>query len=305
MTIKYDIAKLNNDFSIHSEFTRLEFITGEGDIPVVEIKNSQASGRISLQGAHLLSWVPAGQEDVIWLSEDATFSAGKSVRGGIPICWPWFGAHENNPAYPAHGYARTVMWQVTETTEIDNGQTQICFKLESNQLAEKYQQMWPQPTTAEYIVTLGKTLKLELITHNNSDQAITIGQALHTYFNVQDISTTTVQGLEGKPYLDKTDGFKRKTQSRSVIIDQEVDRVYLETADDVTIKNKQREITIKKQGSESTVVWNPWKETADKMADLGPDGYMNMLCVESANAADDVRLINSGQSHKLLVIYQC
>ena len=298
------IEQLNNEFSFHTEKSSLSFKSGEGDIPVVEINNEQASAIISLQGAHLLSWISKGKDDVIWLSHDATFAAGKSVRGGIPICWPWFGAHESNASYPAHGFARTVMWQVSSTQQLATGETQISFILETNQLDENYQQMWPQATTAEYTITIGKTLTLDLTTHNNSELPITIGQALHTYFNVEDITTTMVMGLENKTYLDKTDNFKCKKQTGSIIVNEEVDRVYLQTADDVTIKKKKRNIIIKKQGSESTIVWNPWRTVANKMGDLGKDGYLNMLCVESANAAEDVRVIEAGERHKLLVSYE-
>ncbi|MCK5335914.1 MAG: D-hexose-6-phosphate mutarotase [Gammaproteobacteria bacterium] len=304
MTNTADIEQLNKSFSIQNENTVLYFNPGEGNIPQVEIKNQLASARISLQGAHLLSWIPEGEEDVIWLSEDASFAAGKSVRGGIPICWPWFGAHESNASFPAHGYARTVMWQVTSTEQLATGETQISFKLETNQLDDKYQQMWPQQTLVEYTVTIGNSLMLELTTHNNSDQPITIGQALHTYFNVGDVTNTMVYGLETKVYIDKPDNFKRKKQIGPVEFNAEVDRVYLQTPDDILIKTKERKIIIKKQGSESTVVWNPWKEVAEKMGDLGECGYLEMLCVESANAADDVREVQAGASHKLLVKYE-
>lgn len=252
----------------------------------------------------MLSWVPAGEEEVIWVSEDATFAPAKSLRGGIPICWPWFGPHESNTTFPAHGFARTVMWQVSATQALPGGETQITFKLDPAQLDEKYQQMWTLPTVAEYRVTVGRTLTMELITHNQHDQPVTIGQALHTYFAVADVSRTAVSGLEGKPYLDKTDGFKRKTQEGVVNIECEIDRVYLQTPDDVTIDDGNRRIVISKQGSQSTVVWNPWQEAAEKMGDLGLDGYLKMLCVESANAAEDVVSIAAGGSHTLRVVYE-
>jgi len=299
-----DIEQLNKEYSINTSTSSLQFKNGSGDIPLLNIKNKHASAVISLQGAHILSWMPDGEEDVIWLSEDASFKPGKSVRGGIPICWPWFGAHETNSSYPAHGFARTVNWQVSNAQELPTGETQITFNLNTDQLPEYLQLMWPDKTTAEYIITVGKNLNLELITHNNSNQAITIGQALHTYFNVNNVTDVNIYGLEDKSYLDKPDNFKQKKQTGSITIDQEVDRVYLKTADDVIIDDKTRKITISKQGSESTVVWNPWQEVAEKMGDLGEDGYLNMLCVESANAADDTRTINAGGHHILSVCYQ-
>lgn len=301
---KTTVEDLNKNFSFQDGNNHLCFKTGEGNIPVVEIQNAQASAIISLQGAHVLSWKPRDEDDVIWLSSEATFASGKSIRGGIPICWPWFGAHEIDDSFPAHGFARTVLWQVADTKKLSSDETQITFRLSTNELDENIQKMWPQETLAEYRLTIAKTLTLELTTFNNSDETITIGQALHTYFNVEDISNTTVYGLEGKTYLDKTDNFNSKTQNDPITINNEVDRVYLDTADDITIDNKKRKIIIKKQGSNSTVVWNPWKDVADKMGDLGQEGYRKMLCVESANAAEDVVHINAGDSYTLLVTYE-
>lgn len=297
------VEQLNNKFSFQTINNSLHFKMGEGDIPLIEITNEYASALISLQGAHLLSWKPTNEQEVIWLSDEASFSVGKSVRGGIPICWPWFGAHETNTTYPAHGFARTVFWQVTNTALLKNGDIEIHFKLETNELPEKYQQMWPQNTTAEYIVTIGKKLNVDLITTNNSSDDMTIGQALHTYFAVDNVSATQVSGLEDKSYLDKPDNFKQKKQTGAIHINEEVDRIYLNTTDEITIDDTKRKINIKKQGSASTVVWNPWKAVAEKMGDLGDNGYLKMLCVESANAADDVRVVKAGDSHKLSVIY--
>lgn len=298
------VEQLNKSFSFQNKNNNLFFKIGEGNIPLIVIENDHASALISLQGAHLLSWKPNNHQDVIWLSKDAIFSVGKSVRGGIPICWPWFGAHESSDVYPAHGFARTVFWQVTNTEALATGETQINFKLETSQLTEQHKKMWLQDTTAEYIVTVGKDLTLELISTNNSEHEITIGQALHTYFYVDDVRKTSVEGLDSKTYLDKPDAFKRKIQTGSVIIDDEVDRVYLQTSDELTIDDKKRKIAIKKESSDSTIVWNPGKEVAEKMGDLGINGYLKMLCVESANAAEDVRIIKTGEKHTLFVQYK-
>jgi len=299
---KYTIEQLNDQFAIDEGAHQLRFINGKGDIPIVEIENKQAAASISLQGAHLLSWIPAGEGDVIWLSDQARYAMGQSIRGGIPICWPWFGAHETNTAYPAHGFARTCYWQVDSTKALSSGETEVTFKLDTRTIGDR-QAMWPWATCAEYRLVIGKDLTLELTTINNSEQVINLGQALHTYFNVGDIQNTGIYGLEDKTYLDKTDHFKPKNQQGPISVDKEVDRVYLQTADDVIIDNKKRKIRITKQGSQSTVVWNPWKTVAEKMGDLGVDGYLKMLCVESANAAEDIVSIQPGERHTLLVRY--
>jgi len=298
-----NIENLNQQFAISTPEMRLSIVKGKGGIPLIEVKNQLAEARISLQGAHILSWLPGDQNEVIWLSEDASFSVGKSVRGGIPICWPWFGAHQGKGSFPAHGFARSVMWEINGTEQLVTGETQIRFSLNTGQLSDALQDMWPYLTSVEYTVTLGDSLKLELKTTNNSSEDITIGEALHTYFNINDIRTTWVEGLDAKEYLDKPDNFKRKKQNGLINIKEEVDRVYVKTADDIVINNGHRKIKITKQGSQSTIVWNPWKAVAEKMGDLGKDGYLQMLCVESANAAEDVIHINAGQSHTLNVTY--
>ena len=295
--------QLNDTFALQEADNTLRFKTGKGDITVVEIQNQYASAKISLQGAHILSWIPEGEEEVIWLSEDAKFAAGKSVRGGVPICWPWFGQHETNENFPAHGFARTVNWQVTKTEACENGTTLICFTIQPQ---DDNKQMWPLDTSVEYQLIIGRKLEMELATFNNGTKPIVIGQALHTYFNVGDIDQVLLHGLDDTDYLDKLENFASKHQRGPVSIDQEVDRIYLNTISDCVIEDKalNRNIVIIKCGSHSTVVWNPWQETANKMGDLGEDGYKKMLCVESCNAADDVVTIEAGKSHHLWVQYQ-
>lgn len=294
---------LNNKFALNNGNNHLCFTEGKGGMPVIDIKNKFASAIISLQGAHLLSWIPEGEEEVIWLSEDASFAPGKSVRGGIPICWPWFGAHASNQAFPAHGFARTTDWKLICSEELEDGRTRVTFTTEPQAGSE---QMWPADTSVQYQVTIGKKLEMELITRNNGTQPITIGQALHTYFSVGDVSKVLLHGLDETRYLDKLENFACKNQHGPVIIDEEVDRIYLDTVRECAIEDKSlaRNIIINKCGSHSTVVWNPWQATAAKMGDLGEDGYKKMLCVESCNAADDVVTIAAGKTHHLWVQYE-
>lgn len=298
-----NIDQLNDEFSLEVHGNNLHFVIGDGGIPCVEIFNKLGSALISLQGAHILSWIPDGEEDVIWLSEDAKFAPGKSVRGGVPICWPWFGAHESNSDFPAHGFARTTNWQVISTEALDDYSTRISF---TTQPQADNEAMWPVLTSVQFQVTIGKKLEMEIITHNNSSVPITIGQALHTYFKVGDVGNVSLHGLDDTAYLDKLEDFKQKRQHGPVTINGEVDRVYLSTSSDCVIEDRtlKRNIVIIKCGSHSTVVWNPWQETANKMGDLGKDGYKKMLCVESCNTADDVVTIEPGKVHQLWVQYE-
>jgi len=302
MTAQVD--ELNKTFGFSDKNNPLIFKNGDGDIPVVEIQNKFSSARISLQGANLLSFVVNKKGELIWLSEDAVFAKGKSVRGGIPICWPWFGVHESDVSLPSHGFARTALWAVSSTEQLSSGETKIIFNLKTDTLDEKIKMMWPIPTTVEYTLTIGAILRLELTTTNNGQKDIIIGEALHTYFNVNDIHKTQISGLDKTEYLDKPDNYKRKQQNGNITINEEVDRVYIDTASEVVIRHGVKKIIIKKQESLSTIVWNPWKAVANKMDDLGKDGYVNMLCVESGNVSENMVVIKPGKHHTLKVSYE-
>ena len=303
------VTRLNEEFSLKHDEHSLSFQEGRGGIPVIEIFNQHASALVSLQGAQVLSWMPRGRagdssEDCIWLSQDAVFAPGKSVRGGIPICWPWFGQHpDNTPGYPAHGFARTSLWQVVATVALENGDTRIDFSLRPDETTKA---MWPEGASVGYSIRIGKKLELELVTRNNGESPLQISEALHTYFKVGDISQVLLHGLDDTDYLDKPDNFRRKHWHGPVTIEGEVDRVYLDTATDCVIEDRslKRTIIIIKCGSHATVVWNPGEAVAEKMGDLGPNGYRQMLCVESANAADNTVTIQPGKSHQLWVQYE-
>jgi D-hexose-6-phosphate mutarotase len=281
----------------------LTFSDGPGGLAVIEIANSLAVATVALQGAHLLSWLPRDEQSVIWLSRDASFEAGQSIRGGVPVCWPWFGPHATHPSYPAHGFVRTIPWQVKDTKTLDDGATFVAFRMIQTDATDVF---WPHRSELELTMKVGATLDLDLITRNTGAEAITIGDALHTYFAVSDIRHIAVEGLEGCRYIDKLDSDKRKQQSGPVTFNAETDRIYLDTAADCLINDPglQRRIRIGKRGSRSTVVWNPWRVKAERMADMGENGYLNMVCVESTNAADDVVTIAAGDEHHLRVSYQ-
>ena len=294
-----DLNVLNEQFGKAGQFV---FELGSAGQPQVVVRNDKAEAVIVLQGAHMVHWQPAGEQPVIWLSKDATFKTGKSIRGGVPVCWPWFGPHESDSTFPAHGYARMQPWAVSETSCAKDGSSVISFRLTA---APACDIQWPHATELEMRYSIGSSLKIELITRNTGDSGFMIGEALHTYFNVADVSQIKLHGLDGCDYLDKVDSFKRKQQQGAVTIDQEVDRVYLNTTADCIIEDPllKRRIVIKKSGSQSTVVWNPWQATAEKMGDLGEQGYLRMLCVETANAVENLVTVDAGQSHSLVAEY--
>jgi glucose-6-phosphate 1-epimerase len=294
------IADLNQHYAIANQ---LKFIEGEGGLVMAEIANAHASARIALQGAHLMTWQPQGQEPVIWLSKFAKFAPGKSIRGGVPICWPWFGPHAADGKLPGHGFARTVMWETLETRETADGAAYMRFGLIETDATRA---QWPHPCSVQLELTIGKTLRVELVTRNIGTQAFTLGEALHTYFHISDVAQMSIRGLEGCDYMDKAGGASDlRKQQGPIVIEREVDRVYLNTTADCIIEDRglKRAIRIAKQGSQSTVVWNPWAEKADKMGDFGPQGHRGMVCVESANALDNVVTVAGGETHRLVVVY--
>ncbi|MBI1173750.1 MAG: D-hexose-6-phosphate mutarotase [Sideroxydans sp.] len=294
------IADLNQRHAIASH---IQFKEGPGRLTVAEIANAHASASIALQGAHLMTWQPKGQEPVIWLSKFAKFSPGKSIRGGVPVCWPWFGPHASDSKLPGHGYARTVMWEVLETRAMPDGSTFIRLGLIENDATRA---QWPHPSSVQLEITAGPTLHMALITHNSGAQSFTLGEALHTYFHISDVARMTIHGLEGCDYMDKAGGASElRTQQGGIVITSEVDRVYMNTAADCLIEDRglQRTIRIAKQGSQSTVVWNPWTAKADQMGDFGPEGHRGMVCVESANALGNVVSVAPGETHRMVVEY--
>lgn len=270
-----------------------------------EIDNALASATICLQGAHLVTWRPKDQaRPVVWVSEAVRFAPGKSIRGGMPVCWPWFGPHATESSLPAHGFARTVPWQVTMTETQPNGATRIGFVLMQN---EQTRAQFAHACRLELVLTVGASLGAELITTNLDNEPLVIGEALHTYFHIGDIGQARVLGLDGCAYVDKVDGGTRKRQDGPITFTGETDRVYVDTEARCVIEDPQlkRRILIDKTGSRSTVVWTPWQEKAEKMGDLGPnDGWRRMVCVESGNALDNVVSIAPGEAHTLSVSYR-
>lgn len=293
------LADLNGRFGLPT----LKFVAGPGGLNFAQIDNPLGVATLCLQGAHITTFRPKDQaEPVIWLSNQAKFAVGKSIRGGVPVCWPWFGPHATESGFPAHGFARTVMWAVTGTAALASGETEIHLTLMET---EQTQAQWPHPSRVELKAVVGKSLKIDLTTTNMGGDDILLGEALHTYFRIGDIARVAITGLDGCVYVDKVDGGQRKTQAGAITCSGEVDRVYLHTTAPCVIEDAdlQRRIVIDKAGSRSTVVWTPWAEKAERMGDFGPDGWRAMVCVESANALDDVVVVPAGQSHVLSVTY--
>ncbi|ODV04020.1 MAG: dihydroxy-acid dehydratase [Thiobacillus sp. SCN 63-57] len=286
---------------------QLSFRVGAGGLTYADIDNHGGRATICLQGAHVVSFRPKSQHaPVVWVSDAAKFAPGKSIRGGAPVCWPWFGAHDTESGYPAHGFARTVPWTVTGSRKRNDAKTEITLQLVEN---DQTRAQWPHATRLALTVIVGDKLEMHLATTNTGAAPVKIGEALHTYFHISDIGAVQVGGLEGATFHDKVDNFATKKQSGAIAFNGEVDRVYVNTPADCVIVDAglKRRIRIAKTGSQSTIVWTPWTEKAEKMGDMGKGksgaGWREMVCVESANAMDNVVTVAPGETHTMSVTY--
>ena len=289
------IEKLNDEFALGD---RLRFFAGRGGLTTVRFSTGGSSGEVTLHGAQVTAWAPEGEQPVLWLSESSHFHPEKSIRGGIPICWPWFGDHETDPAQPVHGFARTSRFEVERTYELEDHGCGLELGLSHSPASHSN---WPGEFKLSLVVEMGATLDVRLTMKNQSNVATTYGSALHTYLNVGDVEQVTLEGLAGTDFLDKVAAFARKHESGIPKIRGEMDRVFLDTERDCVLDDPVlgRRLRVTKQGSRTTVVWNPGPEKAEAMQDFDDQGFRKMLCVESPNAFDDRVTLEPGQQHTI------
>lgn len=265
--------------------------------PVVSLASPGGTATVALKGAQVLSWIPAGAAEVLWLSPLARLDAAKPPRGGIPVCWPWFADHPSDPTQPAHGFVRTAPWSIVDASA-DATTASVTLAIDG---AEAGRGRWPGAAEARLTVTLAGTFDVALETRNTAAAPLAYTQALHTYFCVGEIARATVEGLAGHDYLDKLDGYREKPQRGRIILDRETDRIYLGAAPEVAVVDQdlKRRIVIRGRGSRTTVVWNPWIDKARRLGDMGETGWQRMVCVETANAGPDIVTLDPGRSHTL------
>ena len=275
-------------------------------IDFIEVHNDSGSAKIALQGAHVFHYGRKDEKALLWLSEISDFQEGKAIRGGIPICWPSFGM--NNPDLPQHGFARTSLFKHASTKELDANTTEVILILRHSQ---ETLTLWPYKFELELKVTVSDKLTMELTTTNLDDKTFKITQALHTYFPVSHISDARVIGLDKKPFLDALTN-EQLTQNGDIVFKEEVDRVYQEVSKvngraregalgctEILLTDKDRTIHINNEGSSSVVIWNPWIEKGKRMSAMNDEAYNDFVCIESANAFDDFRLVELGKTHTL------
>jgi glucose-6-phosphate 1-epimerase len=278
------------------------FEAGPAGLIRAVIQTPQAEAVVYLHGAHVTHYQPRGDRPVLSLSALGRFQADQPIRGGVPIVFPWFGPCREDATAPMHGFARIVEWRLASVRQETDGAVMVVLGLDSGMATHP---AWPYSCAMTYTVRVGATLGLTLEVRNASDRPVTYEEALHTYLEANDIHQVAVRGLAGTTYIDKTDRMTRKTEDAEPLrITAETDRVYLGTRAACVVEDPagNRRLIVEKQGSDVTVVWNPWIAKAKALADFGDDEWRRMLCVETANAADHAVRLAPGDRHLLRAV---
>ncbi len=276
---------------------RVTFLDGHGELPMLEISTAWSTAAIYLNGAHVTHFRRKDEPPLLFLSQCSRFAEGHAIRGGIPVILPWFGPREG---LAQHGYARLKSWDLKEFAPAPDGSVSVRFRLPDCPEAVAF-----PPYTVDYVVTVNQSLTLQLIVANRSkDAEFTFENCLHTYFEVADVTAISIHGLKGVSYLDKVTSFLEKTETSDTLrIASEVDRTYQNTTGTVEIRDPRlgRRIRVEKEGSASTVVWNPWIAKSRQMPDFGDEEYERMICIESGNVGSDSVSLPPGGSSTLTV----
>lgn len=290
------VDTLNRQFAIPGA---VSFQRGKGDLTFVELRSAGSVVNITTHGAHVTSWQPPEGEEVLFVSDESAFEPGSPIRGGVPVCFPWFGQNTTTPNAPQHGFARIHEWNVESVSIDGTGRVVVTFLLTADKSARQW---WPYDFELRHTVTVDAALTLALETRNTGGEAFTFSEALHTYLRVSDVRNVSVTGLEDAEYISKTDNFSRKRAGREPLrVEAEIDRCYINTRSAISLDDPGfgRRLTVEKSGSDSTVVWNPWTRKAAATADFGDEEWPFMLCIETANAFTDAVAVAPGETHAM------
>jgi glucose-6-phosphate 1-epimerase len=295
--MKGTIAESDHRFEIPGT---AQVVEGNGGLLKVRITSPEVVGEMYLYGAHVTSWKPVGGEEVLFLSSQSRWEHGHAIRGGVPVCFPWFGDKADDPKAPAHGFVRTKAWQLESIAQVGAAVTVSMFT-ESNEDTKRW---WPAEFRMVHRATFGSELSLELVVTNTGTTSLRFEEALHAYHRVGNITDGRLRGLDTVHYLDKTDSNRKKIQHGEIVIVSETDRVYLNTRDAIELEDPvlHRRIRVTKENSLTTVVWNPWVQKAHSLADLADDEWTQMICIESSNVSDFAVDLAPGQQHKMKAI---
>ena len=279
-----------------------EILTGNGGLAKVVVFAPEATGEMYLHGAQVTSWISSGRNEALYVSPNSIWQDGRAIRGGVPICFPWFGDKQGDPSAPAHGFVRTKSWEL-EGIESRGEGIEVTMSTTSDDVTRKW---WPFDFRLICRGTFARGLQIDLIVTNSGSSAFWFEEALHAYFAVGDAESALVHGLDATRYIDKTDNRVQKLQSGDIYITAETDRVYLDTTGPVELVDlaTSRRIHIWKQSSQTTVVWNPWMEKSIALKDLGPEQWKEFVCIETANVAPLALKLGPGETHTMVVKVQ-
>jgi glucose-6-phosphate 1-epimerase len=288
------IAELDRRFGVPGI---AQVVEGKGGLAKVAINSRDSAGEVYLHGAHVTSWKPRGADEVLFVSTRSRWEDGRAIRGGVPICFPWFAEKADLPGAPAHGLVRTKAWRLESVVQTGDA-VAVSMASESNADTKRW---WPADFHLVYRATFGLELTLELVVRNTGATSLRFEEALHAYFRVGQLETAQLQGLNAVKYLDKTDSFRAKMQHGPVLITSETDRVYVNTGSPIVLNDHalHRNIGVAKENSLTTVVWNPWVDRARTLSDLGEDEWKYMVCIETSNVADYAVNLAPGQVHTM------
>lgn len=272
--------------------------TAPGGLHRIVVRTALCEGHVYPYGAHVTHYQRPGEQPILWMSGRSAFERGKPIRGGVPVCFPWFGARQGHPESPGHGFARLMEWTLQGITEEGDGAVTVTLTLTSNDATRAH---WPHDFGAVMRVTFGRELTMTLGVVNTGKSTFTFEEALHTYFTVGDVRKVRVLGLENVKYLSKVEGGQIKSSDQPITVTAETDRVYKQTRaacvlDDASLG---RRITVEKSGSDTTVVWNPWIAKSKAMPDFGDEEWPGMICIETANAMESAVTLAPGAAHEM------
>jgi glucose-6-phosphate 1-epimerase len=288
------IDALNRGFGIPN---LVEVLSGNGGLPKIRVTAPWVSAELYLYGAQLTSWQPVNSQEVLFLSEDSNWRDGRAIRGGIPVCFPWFRAKADDSSAPAHGVVRTKEWKL-ESVQVDGESIVLVCSTENDESTHRW---WPHPFRLVHKLSIGKSLRLELNATNTGQIPFRFEEALHTYFRVSEAEKVSIRGLDQIAYLDNVDGNRGKNQSGDLIFTAKTDNAYIDVHSPAELIDPawRRRIRTEKVNSATTVVWNPGQEGAASLSDLGNDEWRQFACVEASNILGSAISLAPGEQHSM------
>jgi glucose-6-phosphate 1-epimerase len=268
---------------------------GAGGLPLVRLRNEHAEAAIYIYGAHIAAFKPRDHEEALWLSPYSYFEEGKPIRGGIPICFPWFGPHRSRADLPLHGFVRTRMWEILSAAMLPDGRTSLLLSLKDD---EGTRAVWPFRFRLEFSIILGETLEMALLIENRGEEPFACEEGFHTYFRVEDPAQCEVLNLDGLEYIDRVRGDARAFQSGALRLEGETVNAYMHApaACELVDHRARRVLRVEQRRMDATLVWNPGPIAAAKNPEI-LDSWNRFVCVESANCLDHSLAIEPGASH--------